>query len=189
MADFECILKPHELTLNNPEVSTTTVSHTHVACGAAYKITCTDPRFYRDPVIIAPSDGEDVASIFLDKIINDANELREMLKNITPMQISEEEQTQYNQETICHLCRKEIQDRGDKLRNHDHLTGQFLGAAHNQCNLNYRMRFNTIQIPCFIHNLSAYDAHFIVAAAKGKHVRQVLFLTTWKNTFLFPLEV
>ena len=76
---------------------------------------------------------------------------------------------QYDQETVCHLCRKEIENRSDKVRNHDHLTGQFLEAAHKQSNLNYRMRFNTIQIPCFIHNLSAYNADFIVTAAKGKH--------------------
>ena len=31
------------------------------------------------------------------------------------------------------------------------------------------MKFSSILIPCFIHNLSNYDAHFIVAAAKSKH--------------------
>ena len=53
VADFEYILKPHDMTLNDPKVSATTITHTHVPCGAAYKISCTDPRFYRDPVVIS----------------------------------------------------------------------------------------------------------------------------------------
>ena len=44
-----------------------------------YKISYTDPRFYRDPVVIGPRDG-DIAPLFLDKIISDANELREIYK-------------------------------------------------------------------------------------------------------------
>jgi len=47
----------------------------------------------------------------------------------------------------------------DKVRNHCHLTGKFGGAAHNDCNLRYRVpRF----IPVFFHNLSMYDAHLFI---------------------------
>jgi len=46
----------------------------------------------------------------------------------------------------------------DKVRDHCHLTGKFRGAAHNECNLQYRVpRF----IPVFFHNVSRYDAHLL----------------------------
>jgi len=46
-----------------------------------------------------------------------------------------------------------------KVRDHDHLTGEFRGAAHSNCNLNYKIpRF----IPIYFHNFSEYDAHLFV---------------------------
>ena len=41
-------------------VSSTKHVNEHVPCGAAYKISCTDPAFYRDPVIITHHEGEKV---------------------------------------------------------------------------------------------------------------------------------
>ena len=37
----------------------------------------------------------------------------------------------------CHVCKKPV--GGDKVRDHCHFTGQFRGAAHSQCNLNYKI--------------------------------------------------
>ena len=46
-----------------------------------------------------------------------------------------------------------------KVRDHDHLTGEYRGAAHSNCNLNYKVpRF----IPIYFHNFSGYDAHLFV---------------------------
>ena len=45
------------------------------------------------------------------------------------------------------------------MRNHDHLTGKFLGAVHTTCNCK---RKSNKFIPIFFHNLSNYDAHHIV---------------------------
>ena len=115
VADFECILKPDDTQLNDPDVSSATVTRTHVPCGAASKISCTDTQFYRDPVVISPIDGH-AATLFLDKIISDANELREMLKNIIPMSITDAEQQQYDSDSICHLCNKNIHEISDEIR-------------------------------------------------------------------------
>jgi len=47
----------------------------------------------------------------------------------------------------------------DKVGDHYHFTGKFRGAAHNECNLQYRVpKF----IPVFFHNLSRYDAHLFI---------------------------
>lgn len=44
------------------------------------------------------------------------------------------------------------------------MTGKYLGAAHNACNLNRKSMTN---IPMFCHNLSGYDSHFLVQAVGG----------------------
>mgnify|MGYP001198188336 CR=1 FL=1 len=44
------------------------------------------------------------------------------------------------------------------VRDHCHFTGEFRGAAHNQCNRQFR---KTFKIPVFFHNLAGYDGHFI----------------------------
>ena len=47
-----------------------------------------------------------------------------------------------------------------KVRDHDHYTGKFSGAAHNSCNLAYN--FKNYRLPIFFHNQKGYDEHFIV---------------------------
>ena len=44
------------------------------------------------------------------------------------------------------------------VRDHCHWTGEFRGAAHQQCNLMYR---KTYKIPCYFHNFTGYDSHHI----------------------------
>ena len=41
-----------------------------------------------------------------------------------------------------------------KVRDHDHYTGKFRGAAHSICNLRYKVQR---EIPVVIHNGSKYD--------------------------------
>ena len=61
----------------------------------------------------------------------------------------------YNSSTSCHICGGQLGE--DKVRDHCHLTSKFGGAAHNECNLRYRVpRF----IPVFF--LSRYDAHLFI---------------------------
>ena len=56
------------------------------------------------------------------------------------------------------------------MRDHDHLTGRFRGAAHNSCNLNYKCGS---YIPVVMHNLRGYDCHLIMQGlgkCKGKNL-------------------
>ena len=46
-----------------------------------------------------------------------------------------------------------------KYRNHCHYTGKYIGAAHNVCNLRYKV---PKEIPIVFHNGSIYDYHFII---------------------------
>ena len=63
------------------------------------------------------------------------------------------------------MWRKVLLDKDDenyknktKVKDQCYYTGKFRGAAHNKCNLNYKIPKD---IPTIIHNAS-YDTHFIV---------------------------
>ncbi|XP_072018277.1 uncharacterized protein [Amphiura filiformis] len=78
------------------------------------------------------------------------------------MIISSKEQKIYKKSTHCHICKEPLTPSNKKnytVRDHCHFTGKFRGAAHNQCNLAYRVpKF----FPVFFHNLSGYDSHLFI---------------------------
>ena len=77
-----------------------------------------------------------------------------------PLTIKEE--IHHNKQKICYICKKEF-DTGVKkhykVKDHCHYTGKYRGAAHNICNLKYKI---PKEIPIVFHNGSTYDYHFII---------------------------
>lgn len=72
------------------------------------------------------------------------------------------ERKRFEAATKCHICEKELGE--DKVRDHCHITGMFRGAAHNMCNLQYRIpKF----FPVVFHNLTGYDAHLFIKKIGG----------------------
>src|SRR6218665_1908087 len=64
--------------------------------------------------------------------------------------------------TSCHICGGLLGE--DRVRDNCHLNGKFKGAAHYECNLNYKIpKF----IPVVFHNLSCYDSHLFVKKLRG----------------------
>ncbi|XP_025018370.1 uncharacterized protein LOC112539813 [Tetranychus urticae] len=59
----------------------------------------------------------------------------------------------------CHICSKPLGT--NRVRDHDHLTGVYRGAAHQNCNLEYRI---PEQYPVVFHNLKNFDGHIIINA-------------------------
>ena len=60
----------------------------------------------------------------------------------------------------CHICLKDFSDpRNRKVRDHCHYTSDYQGAAHNNCNLKYKIPDH---IPIVFHNLSENDAHLFI---------------------------
>ena len=49
-----------------------------------------------------------------------------------------------------------------KVRDHDHFTGEYRGAAHSKCNFKLQVERKNAKIPVFFHNLQNYDAHHIM---------------------------
>ena len=68
--------------------------------------------------------------------------------------------------TTCHICTKPLGD--DKVREHCHIVGSYRGAAHNECNIMYRIFKSGWKLPVVIHNLKGYDRHLIMKAWKSE---------------------
>ena len=59
-----------------------------------------------------------------------------------------------NQET-CLFCADPllVPNFKDSARDHDHMTGKYRGAAHNECNFKLKLNPKTVPIPVIFHNL------------------------------------
>ncbi|EZA47751.1 hypothetical protein X777_15518, partial [Ooceraea biroi] len=73
--------------------------------------------------------------------------------------LTRDEREKFTIATYCHICEKPFTSDDTRVRDHCHLTGRYRGPAHSNCNLNYKDSFC---IPIVFHNLSGYDAHFII---------------------------
>ena len=81
-------------------------------------------------------------------------------KKMVPL--TTEEKIHYNNQKICYICKKEFNNndkKQQKVKDHCHYTGKYRGAAHNICNLRYKV---PKEIPVVFHNGSTYDYHFII---------------------------
>ena len=106
---------------------------------------------------------EDWAGAFLSKLDEYEEYVFDLLKVNEKIRLTKEDEIAFMVETHCHICEKEIfGGKGEKVRDHDHLTGEYRGAAHNSCNLNYNHK--NFKIPVIFHNLKGYDGHFIIQA-------------------------
>jgi hypothetical protein len=103
--------------------------------------------------------GADAADNLICTVLNFASKyLPELTPGVPMDQMTVSEKKQAQNKSICYLC-DEIMDYAEKVLDHDHLTGKFLGVAHNICNLKRREQ---CVLTCFAHNFSGYDSHFLV---------------------------
>ena len=78
--------------------------------------------------------------------------------------LTKKEEENHNKQKVCYICKKEFNtDDSDKkyhkVKDHCHYTRKYRGAAHNICNLRYRI---PKEIPIVFQNGSTYDYHFII---------------------------
>lgn len=103
---------------------------------------------------------------FLSELVKIANIIFDFLDVKKPMKpLTEEEKNDFHSAVFCHICKKSLIERafieklGIRVRDHCHITGLFRGAAHQGCNLTYKI---SRSIPIVMHNLSGYDSHLLI---------------------------
>ena len=157
-ADLECLHEKMSTCYNNPEKSSTTKINKHTPSGYSIFTHCSFDKlknklnYYR---------GEDCMTKFCKNLREHATKIINYeKKDMIPLTKKEEEN--YNNQKVCYIYKKEF-DKSDekhhKVRSHCHYTGKYRGAAHNICNLRYKI---PKEIPIVFHNGSTYDYHFII---------------------------
>ena len=104
--------------------------------------------------------GEDADEHFVLEVLSLS---LKYLPTLTPgkeMEITKDEREILTKTDACYIC-KDTMEENEKVIDHDHLTGEILGVAHNLCNLHRREQ---VRLTCFAHNFSGYDSHLIVKA-------------------------
>ena len=80
--------------------------------------------------------GPDVMSTFYDHVSREHELINRILSERQPMtHLTEEQQREYDDATICGTCEEEFTDKNHKVRHHCHVTGNFIAATCNSCNL------------------------------------------------------
>ena len=104
----------------------------------------------------AKKEDDDVGQIFIAKLEEIVKQIYHQFKFPKEMIYTKKDKKDFEAATVCHICgynlRRKCGDNfiEDRVRDHCHLTGKFRGAAHNECNLGYKIpNF----IPVFFHNL------------------------------------
>ncbi|XP_071648502.1 uncharacterized protein [Temnothorax longispinosus] len=152
-ADLECVLQKTQ-----PETEHASYAYQHHrVCSIAYYVQCSYDetlstyRFRRD---------NDCVAWFVEELNGLAHRVKNILSDIVCMvDLTRDEWETFHSATKCHICEQQYAPDDNKVRDHCHLTGRYRGPAHSTCNLNYK---DSHFIPVIFHNLSGYDAHFII---------------------------
>ena len=156
--DLECLLEKMSTCQNNPNESSTTEIDKHTPSGYSLFTHCSFDKtrnkldYYR---------GKDCMKKFCKDLREHATKIINYEKK-KMIPLTKEEKINYNEQEICYICKKEF-DNNDKkhyrVRDHCHYTEKYRGAAHNICNLRYKI---PKEIPVVFYNGSTYDYHFII---------------------------
>jgi RNase P subunit RPR2 len=120
--------------------------------------------------------GPDVMQHFYDHVIKERDLVNKILDKQIPMsRMTDTELERYEKATVCGTCDKPFTDKNVKVRHHCHVTGRFIDATCNRCNLQLKPRksrqiknyvaneiMDDFFLPVIAHNMRGYDGHLII---------------------------
>ena len=166
-ADLEFLLEKMSTCQNDPNKSSTTKINKHTP--SSYSI-FTNCSFDESKNKISYYRGDDCMKKFYKDLREHSTKIINYEKK-KMISLTTEEKIHYNKQKVCYICKKEFDNndttkssslerkKQQKVRDHCHCTGKYRGAAHNICNLRYKI---PKEIPVVFHNGSTYDYHFII---------------------------
>ncbi|XP_057297205.1 uncharacterized protein LOC130626118 [Hydractinia symbiolongicarpus] len=115
--------------------------------------------------------GEKCVTRFVNHLEDEVKRLYNTYPQKDMKPLTEILKREHDEASKCHICMKRFDDGKNnyKVRDHCHYTGLYRGAAHNSCNLKYKIPSH---IPIIFHNLSGYDAHLFIRELGEKYNMQ-----------------
>ena len=160
----------------------------HLPCSFAYKVVSSVVSDFSRPLVSYR--GENAREMFVRKLQEEAEYIA------TPhqrLQLIEAELLSFHTAANCHVCNQPL--AGDKVRDHCHIMGIFVGDAHCRSILAYRI--SEWKLPVVMHNLKGYDGHLIVKALKSEfgevrvisqNMKNYLSITVDRLKFIYSLQ-
>ena len=161
-ADFEAMTIPMD-----DQKKKTHFYQKHHPIAVGYKVVCEAPIDAEFPY--TQYVGKDCVEWFLRKLLEVEEKILSIITDKKRLVMKAEDWKNFYNATICHICEQPLYPpKGEHwakirrvVRDHDHITGAYRGAAHDDCNFKLRMQF---KIPVFFHNFRGYDSHLICQA-------------------------
>ncbi|XP_025261979.1 uncharacterized protein LOC112637159 [Camponotus floridanus] len=174
-ADLECALERKEGDEGGRTKNTRIVQH-HRVHSVAYYTRCS---FDDAASAYGSYCGEDCVAWFVRELRDLALRAKVALDDVIPMaDLTSDERETFAGASRCHACERPFEAGDARVRDHCHLTGRFRDST---CNLNYK---DPYVIPVFFHNLSGYDAHFIIKDVANAYPGSVELLPVTKESYI-----
>ena len=166
-ADFECFTIPVNSCQPNPNKSYTQGYQKHEPSGYCLYLKGLDGlNFNFKPIVYTKkTSDEDISKRFIKHVIKLTHQIyQEYYSKPKPYNLTSQEEKDFQSARHCHTCEKKLfRDEGTgkilKVRDHCHFTGEYRGAAHNECNLKCK---KPLILPVIFHNLQSYDSRLFI---------------------------
>lgn len=158
-ADFECLLEPVSSAAPSPSTSFSMSQHEHTPSGFALidVINCCS-KTAQEPGNVHVYRGPDALENFFQQILQHVERYQTVLRQRNRVLTMRDADRHAHQQAIaCHLCGKDLDT--DKVADHCHVCGEYVGAAHSICNIQSQMPGD---VPVLFHNLRKYDGHLLM---------------------------
>lgn len=152
-ADFECYPKKMDTCQPDPERAYNKTYQMHQPPGFSYRIKYTQGD-YKNLVVHF---GKDAAKTFVKSIKREISEIAKFYESKILMVRTDKDKENFAASILCHICGNTL--GFNKVRDHNHRTGTYRGAAHNECYLAFELhKF----VPIVFHDLSGYDVNLLL---------------------------
>jgi len=147
-ADLECILEKTEKTSNHKY-------QYHRVLSIAYYIHCSTIHYLFIGFVV-----KDCVAWFTEEFRVLTHSVQSILfTNVSMTDFTRDDWEKFNSATHYQVCKKSFALDDTQVRHYYHLTSWYRDHAHSSYNINYK---NLHCSPVVFHNLSGYDAHFII---------------------------
>jgi len=119
--------------------------------------------FYKTFKLYTGKSSKDTLNHYINTLKDEAvkldADLKERIERFKNPRLEKDDWNKFIHAKECHFCKKAFTEKDIKVRDHDHITGEFRGAAHQSCNLKVR---TSLEVKIIFHNGSNYDFKFII---------------------------